>query len=214
MAFSLTAEMWKVFKTCLSHEQQQKQMHSWGPVHVIAKTLCITVSPYMHSLNFQWTSQNVAAEIFGSGCPADYVNWEASVCLQYCCMEQKTVPTTSRNNRCIKHTPYVPDDLVWSNDPTTVKWNLHYIGRAPFEILESLWSDKETPGVTFKICCLLDQLPKSQIIHYNLLRPYNGPNFPQSWDQITCWWNISTVPASSVDCIIRCFAFQNIKIHS
>lgn len=101
MAFSLTAEMWKVFKTCLSHEQQQKQMHSWGPVHVIAKTLCITVSPYMHSLNFQWTSQNVAAEIFGSGCPAHYVNWEATVCLQYCCMEQKTVPTTSRNNSMI-----------------------------------------------------------------------------------------------------------------
>lgn len=72
---------------------------------MLLQNLCASQCPptctHWTECNFQWTSQKVAAEIFGSGCAADYVNWEASVCLQYCCMEQKTVPTTSRNNSMI-----------------------------------------------------------------------------------------------------------------
>lgn len=75
----------------------------------------------------------------------------------------------------LKHTPYVSGDLVWLNDPTTSKQKLAPHWKGPFEVLECLGSDVDSPGVTYKIRYLLDQSDKSQIVHYNRLRPYNAP---------------------------------------
>lgn len=78
-------------------------------------------------------------------------------------------------DRGIKHTPYVPGDLVWLNDPTTAKQKLAPHWKGPFEILECLGTDGENPGVTYRIRYLLDQSDKTQIVHYNRLRPYKAP---------------------------------------
>ena len=75
----------------------------------------------------------------------------------------------------VKHTPYVSGDLVWLNDPTTSKQKLAPHWKGPFEILECLGSHVDSPGVTYRIHYLLDQSGKSQIVHYNRLRPYNAP---------------------------------------
>lgn len=78
-------------------------------------------------------------------------------------------------DKSVKHTPYVPGDLVWLNDPTTAKQKLAPHWKGPFEILECLGSDVDSPGVTYRIHYLLDQSDKSQIVHYNRLRPYYAP---------------------------------------
>jgi len=74
--------------------------------------------------------------------------------------------------KSVKHTPYVPGDLVWLNDPTTAKQKLAPHWKGPFEILECLGSDVDSPGVIYRIHYLLDQSDKSHIVHYNRLRPY------------------------------------------
>lgn len=78
-------------------------------------------------------------------------------------------------DKSVKHTPYAPGDLVWLNDPTTARQKLAPHWKGPFEILECLGSDADSPGVTYRIHYLLDQSDKSQIVHYNRLRSYHAP---------------------------------------
>ncbi|KAI4871629.1 hypothetical protein NFI96_008439, partial [Prochilodus magdalenae] len=85
-------------------------------------------------------------------------------------------------DKYVKHTPYNPGDLVWLNDPTTVRQKLAPHWKGPFEILECLGSEVDSPGVTYKVRYLLHPTDKSQIVHYNRLKPY-----------------LSTVPAGEPD---------------
>ncbi|KAL7848206.1 hypothetical protein AOLI_G00229240 [Acnodon oligacanthus] len=62
--------------------------------------------------------------------------------------------------------------LVWLNDPTTAKHKLAPHWKGPFEILECLGSDDDSPGVKYRIRYLLNQSDKSKIVHYNRLKPY------------------------------------------
>ncbi|KAL6473492.1 hypothetical protein MHYP_G00170530 [Metynnis hypsauchen] len=78
-------------------------------------------------------------------------------------------------DKLVKHIPYNPGDLVWLNDPTTTKHKLAPHWKGPFEILECLGSDDDNPGVTYRIRYLLHQSDKSQIVHYNRLKPYLSP---------------------------------------
>ncbi|KAL7885326.1 hypothetical protein AOLI_G00056210 [Acnodon oligacanthus] len=75
-------------------------------------------------------------------------------------------------DKLVKHIPYNPGDLVWLNDPTTAKHKLAPHWKGPFEILECLGSDGDSPGVTCRIRYLLNQSDKSEIVHYNRLKPY------------------------------------------
>lgn len=75
----------------------------------------------------------------------------------------------------VKHIPYVSGDLVWLNDPTTSKQKLAPHWKGPFVVQECLGSDVDSPGVTYKIRYLLDDSGRSQIVHYNRLRPYTAP---------------------------------------
>lgn len=51
-------------------------------------------------------------------------------------------------DKSVKHTPYVSGDLVRLNDPTTTKQKLAPHWKGPFEILECLGSDVDSPGVS------------------------------------------------------------------
>lgn len=64
---------------------------------------------------------------------------------------------------------------MWLNDPTKNKQKLALHWKGPFEVLECLGSDVDCPGVTYSIHYLLDHSDKSQIVHYNHLRPYHAP---------------------------------------
>ena len=64
---------------------------------------------------------------------------------------------------------------MWLSDPTISKQKFSPHWKGPFEILECLGSNVDTPGVTYRIHYLPGQFDKSQIVHYSRLRPYNAP---------------------------------------
>ena len=58
-------------------------------------------------------------------------------------------------DKSVRDTPCAPGDHVWLNDPTTSKQKLSPHWKGPFQILECLGSDVDSPGVTYRIHYLL-----------------------------------------------------------
>ncbi|KAK2919150.1 hypothetical protein Q8A73_003521 [Channa argus] len=115
-----------------------------------------------------------------SGSPADYVGqltkklqsaFESAAWNSDCAHDHQK----HQYDKYVKHTPYTSGDLVWLSDPTASKQKLAPHWKGPYEILECLGSDMDSPGVTYRIRYLLHQSDKSMIVHYNRLRPYNAP---------------------------------------
>ena len=84
-------------------------------------------------------------------------------------------------DRRVRYVPYNPGDLVWLNDPTSMRQKLAPHWKGPFEILECLGGNDINVGVTYKIHYLLDQADKCQIVHHNRLRPYTSTASNQAY---------------------------------
>ncbi len=139
-------------------------------------------------------------------------NPESSVCPPLCWNRDCTHNQQKQQfDWSVKHIPCVSGDFVWLNDPTTSKQKLDLHWKGPFEILECLGSDDESPGVTYRIHSLLDHSDKSQIVHYYRLRSYNGPVPDRIHKTFTCDSSLQ-LQIPLLDCIVKSSNFLQINV--
>ncbi|KAK2920504.1 hypothetical protein Q8A73_002708 [Channa argus] len=107
---------------------------------------------------------NNTPSVCTSGSPADYVGqltkklqsaFESAAWNSDCAHDHQK----HQYDKYVKHTPYTSGDLVWLSDPTASKQKLAPHWKGPYEILECLGSDMDSPGVTYRIRYLRSALP-------------------------------------------------------